>query len=157
MFNAWENLWDTIKFGTNIFSYFQVMFCHDHQNRHTECERGTACRFIHCTRLEEEEYRRSGYLPPYIRDQVGESFFEGQSIIPLTKYSISSNKMINVSHQSLRCFRQSIKEYRATFPLFLEPGRSAKIIWKISASENPTADLGNYLFVKTNGSYNKSQ
>ena len=46
------------------------MFCHDHQNRNAECERGSTCRFIHCTRQEEEEYRRSGYLPPHIRDQV---------------------------------------------------------------------------------------
>ena len=46
------------------------MFCHDHQNRNADCERGASCRFIHCTRQEEEEYRRTGYLPPHIRDQV---------------------------------------------------------------------------------------
>ena len=46
------------------------MFCHDHQNRNGHCDRGNECRFIHCTRQEEEEYRRSGYLPPHIRDQV---------------------------------------------------------------------------------------
>ena len=55
-----------------VFAYLclQVMFCHDHQNMNTECQRGNACRFIHCERQEEEEYRRSGYLPPHIRDQV---------------------------------------------------------------------------------------
>ena len=46
------------------------MFCHDHQNRNGHCDRGNDCRFIHCTRQEEDEYRRSGYLPPHIRDQV---------------------------------------------------------------------------------------
>lgn len=37
-----------------------VVFCHDFQN--AGCRR-VGCRFIHCTREEEEQYRRTGQLP----------------------------------------------------------------------------------------------
>ncbi|KAF4532597.1 hypothetical protein B566_EDAN013375 [Ephemera danica] len=36
-------------------------FCHDYQNK--QCSRGS-CRFIHCSREEEELYRATGELPP---------------------------------------------------------------------------------------------
>ncbi len=29
-----------------------------------------ARRFLHCTREEEQEYKRSGYLPPHAKDEV---------------------------------------------------------------------------------------
>lgn len=45
----------------------RMMFCHDFQNN--RCARNN-CKFIHCDRETEEEYKRSGYLPPGIRDQV---------------------------------------------------------------------------------------
>ncbi len=44
-----------------------IVFCHDFQN--LTCHRGN-CRFLHCSRQEEEEFRGSGYLPPHLRDQV---------------------------------------------------------------------------------------
>ncbi len=44
-----------------------VIFCHDFQN--LECSR-PKCRFLHCSRDEEEEFRASGYLPPSARDQA---------------------------------------------------------------------------------------
>lgn len=46
-----------------------VVFCHDFQNRN-DCNRRHNCRFIHCRKDEEEEFKRSGYLPPHIRDQA---------------------------------------------------------------------------------------
>lgn len=45
----------------------KMMFCHDFQNN--RCARNN-CKFIHCDRETEDEYKRSGYLPPGIRDQV---------------------------------------------------------------------------------------
>lgn len=41
-------------------------FCHDFQN--AGCKRLT-CRFVHCTRDEEEHYRQTGQLPPHV--QIG--------------------------------------------------------------------------------------
>ena len=46
-----------------------IVFCHDFQNRN-DCSRRQHCRFIHCRKEEEEEFKRSGYLPPHIRDQA---------------------------------------------------------------------------------------
>lgn len=46
-----------------------IVFCHDFQNRN-DCSRRQHCRFIHCRKDEEEEFKRSGYLPPHIRDQA---------------------------------------------------------------------------------------
>lgn len=47
----------------------KMMFCHDFQNNRLGCSRNN-CKFIHCDRETEDEYKRSGYLPPAIRDQV---------------------------------------------------------------------------------------
>ncbi len=44
-----------------------IVFCHDFQN--LTCQRGH-CRFLHCSRAEEEDFRNTGYLPPHLRDQV---------------------------------------------------------------------------------------
>ena len=49
------------------FSLFQVLFCHDFQN--SKCTRKT-CKFLHCPREVENEYHQSGYLPPYVREQM---------------------------------------------------------------------------------------
>merc|ERR1712004_109362 len=46
-----------------------IVFCHDFQNRN-DCSRRHNCRFIHCRKEEEEEFKRSGYLPPHVRDQA---------------------------------------------------------------------------------------
>jgi len=46
-----------------------IVFCHDFQNRN-DCSRQRHCRFIHCRKEEEEEFKRSGFLPPHIRDQA---------------------------------------------------------------------------------------
>ena len=46
-----------------------IVFCHDFQNRN-DCSRRAHCRFIHCRKEEEEEFKRSGFLPPHIRDQA---------------------------------------------------------------------------------------
>ena len=40
-----------------------LIFCYDYQNRN-DCSRGQHCQFIHCRKEEEEELKRSGYLPP---------------------------------------------------------------------------------------------
>ncbi|XP_033113048.1 zinc finger CCCH domain-containing protein 10-like [Anneissia japonica] len=41
------------------------VFCHDYQNR--ECRR-INCKFVHCSREEEEYYRETGKLPPGVED-----------------------------------------------------------------------------------------
>lgn len=41
----------------------EFLFCHDFQN--TGCQRGS-CRFIHCSREEEELFRRTGELPVHL-------------------------------------------------------------------------------------------
>lgn len=46
-----------------------IVFCHDYQNRN-DCQRRHNCRFIHCLKEEEAEFKRSGFLPPHIRDQA---------------------------------------------------------------------------------------
>lgn len=46
-----------------------IVFCHDYQNRN-DCSRRQQCRFIHCRKEEEEEFKRSGFLPPHVRDQA---------------------------------------------------------------------------------------
>ena len=45
----------------------KMEFCHDFQNN--KCSR-SQCRFIHCPPEVETEFKKSGYLPPGIRDQV---------------------------------------------------------------------------------------
>lgn len=45
----------------------EYVFCHDYQNK--ECRRSN-CKFIHCTREEEEYYRTSGDLPQHVLDAV---------------------------------------------------------------------------------------
>lgn len=45
----------------------EYIFCHDYQNK--ECRRGN-CKFIHCTREEEEYYRTTGDLPQHVIDAV---------------------------------------------------------------------------------------
>ena len=42
-------------------------FCHDFQNN--RCSRNL-CKFIHCSSDVEAEFKKSGYLPPAVRDQV---------------------------------------------------------------------------------------
>ncbi|KAG8197457.1 hypothetical protein JTE90_014938 [Oedothorax gibbosus] len=41
----------------------ELIFCHDFQNK--ECRRAN-CRFIHCTKQEEEVYRSSGFIAEHI-------------------------------------------------------------------------------------------
>lgn len=45
----------------------RMEFCHDYQNN--RCNR-SLCRYIHCTSDVEAEFKKSGYLPPSVRDQV---------------------------------------------------------------------------------------
>jgi len=45
----------------------KMEFCHDFQNG--RCSR-SHCKFIHCTSDVEAEFKKSGYLPPSVRDQV---------------------------------------------------------------------------------------
>ena len=42
-------------------------FCHDYQNN--RCTRAL-CKYIHCISDVEAEFKKSGYLPPSVRDQV---------------------------------------------------------------------------------------
>jgi len=45
----------------------KMEFCHDFQNN--RCSRNL-CKFIHCSSDVEAEFKKSGYLPPVVRDQV---------------------------------------------------------------------------------------
>jgi len=45
----------------------KMEFCHDYQNN--RCNR-SLCKFIHCSSDIEAEFKKSGYLPPSVRDQV---------------------------------------------------------------------------------------
>lgn len=45
----------------------KMEFCHDFQNN--RCSRNL-CKFIHCSSDVEAEFKKSGYLPPTVRDQV---------------------------------------------------------------------------------------
>ena len=49
------------------FSPREMTFCHDFQNK--GCNRHD-CRFIHCTRDEEEAYRRTGVLPKFVQSST---------------------------------------------------------------------------------------
>ncbi|KAG8227164.1 hypothetical protein J437_LFUL001708 [Ladona fulva] len=46
---------------------FEYTFCHDFQNK--QCTR-TACKFVHCTREEEEYYKTTGEMPPHLITEV---------------------------------------------------------------------------------------
>lgn len=43
------------------------VFCHDYQNK--ECRR-VNCKFIHCTKQEEEYFHATGRLPPHVEDSI---------------------------------------------------------------------------------------
>lgn len=45
----------------------EYVFCHDYQNR--ECRRQN-CRFLHCTKQEEEVYRATGKMPPHVLEKL---------------------------------------------------------------------------------------
>ena len=45
----------------------KMEFCHDYQNN--RCNR-SLCKYIHCSSDVEAEFKKSGYLPPSVRDQV---------------------------------------------------------------------------------------
>ena len=45
----------------------KMEFCHDYQNN--RCTRAL-CKYIHCISDVEAEFKKSGYLPPSVRDQV---------------------------------------------------------------------------------------
>ncbi|KAI1278774.1 Zinc finger CCCH domain-containing protein 10 [Halotydeus destructor] len=66
----------------------EYVFCHDFQNR--ECRRNN-CRFIHCTKQEEEVYRANGKLPTHIIDKLvntkGQDILlgQGEHAIPICK------------------------------------------------------------------------
>ncbi|XP_053210082.1 zinc finger CCCH domain-containing protein 10-like [Panonychus citri] len=47
-----------------------LIFCHDYQNK--ECRRSN-CRFIHCTKQEEDIYRATGKLPVYLIEKLSYS------------------------------------------------------------------------------------
>ncbi|PNF27563.1 Zinc finger CCCH domain-containing protein 10 [Cryptotermes secundus] len=46
---------------------FEYIFCHDYQN--SKCSR-PLCRFVHCTREEEEYYRATGELPRHVLESA---------------------------------------------------------------------------------------
>ncbi|XP_054163558.1 zinc finger CCCH domain-containing protein 10-like [Oppia nitens] len=48
----------------------EYIFCHDYQNR--ECRRQN-CRFLHCTKQEEEVYRSTGKLPQHVLDKMAQN------------------------------------------------------------------------------------
>ncbi|XP_013776996.1 zinc finger CCCH domain-containing protein 10-like [Limulus polyphemus] len=56
----------------------KIEFCHDFQNK--ECNRAS-CKFLHCTRKEEEFYHATGKLPEHIQEALS----MGRSIPPLCK------------------------------------------------------------------------
>ncbi|XP_013781032.1 zinc finger CCCH domain-containing protein 10-like [Limulus polyphemus] len=56
----------------------EIEFCHDFQNK--ECNRAN-CKFLHCTRKEEEFYRATGKLPEHIQEALS----MGRSMPPVCK------------------------------------------------------------------------
>lgn len=48
----------------------EYVFCHDFQNK--ECRRPN-CKFLHCTKQEEEFFHNTGKLPPHIQDAINAS------------------------------------------------------------------------------------
>jgi len=58
---------DNINFKAEASLQDKILFCHDFQN--SKCTRHT-CKFLHCPREIEAEYQQSGYLPPYVREQM---------------------------------------------------------------------------------------
>lgn len=48
----------------------EYIFCHDYQNR--ECRR-QCCRFLHCTKQEEEIYRSNGKLPQHVLETMAQN------------------------------------------------------------------------------------
>lgn len=58
----------------------ELIFCHDFQNK--ECRR-VNCRFIHCTKQEEEMYRSSGFIAEHILESVNnKGAAASQSAVP---------------------------------------------------------------------------
>ena len=83
----WFALQENQYFFTYLAPYFiscDPLCLFSWQNKE-QCERGPACLFIHATSHEEEEFKRSGYLPPHVR------YGATKTISINAYYSISSN------------------------------------------------------------------
>ncbi|UXI23179.1 Lysozyme 1 [Sarcoptes scabiei] len=82
------------------------VFCHDFQNR--ECRRDN-CRFLHCTKLEEEFYRSTGKLPQHILAQLPADDWNS---IPICKDFINGS-----CRRGSRCkFRHETSNPKPNFP-----------------------------------------
>ncbi|XP_038044975.1 zinc finger CCCH domain-containing protein 10-like isoform X1 [Patiria miniata] len=57
--------------GVESRSDHKYAFCHDYQNR--ECVRAN-CRFLHCSRAEEDYYKETGKLPPHLEEKVARGY-----------------------------------------------------------------------------------
>ncbi|GAB6026768.1 hypothetical protein CHUAL_013267 [Chamberlinius hualienensis] len=60
----------------------ELVFCHDFQNK--ECRR-INCKFIHCTRSEEEYYHMTGDMPQHLQESLGGGVGTDSSDIPICK------------------------------------------------------------------------
>ncbi len=54
----------------------EYQFCHDYQN--SECRRAN-CKYIHCSRAEQEYYKETGKLPPGLEEAVNRGLASGGS------------------------------------------------------------------------------
>ncbi|XP_055948790.1 zinc finger CCCH domain-containing protein 10-like [Argiope bruennichi] len=59
-----------------------IVFCHDFQNK--ECRRPN-CKFVHCTKQEEEIFRSTGRLPETVLESMGNAGYNTISKIPICK------------------------------------------------------------------------
>ncbi|XP_027197425.1 uncharacterized protein LOC113791795 [Dermatophagoides pteronyssinus] len=107
------------------------VFCHDYQNR--ECRRDN-CRFLHCTKQEEEIYRSTGKLPPHIQAQYPS---DDRNVAPVCKDYLN-----NTCRRGPRC------KYRHPLPAndsFHQYGHHhhPQQLHHPSSASNPVARVGN--------------
>lgn len=67
-----------------------LVFCHDFQNN--SCPRPT-CKFIHCSVAEEEQYKKTGELPPHLQlDAVRKQQISIGSSLPVCKNYLNNGE-----------------------------------------------------------------
>ncbi|KAH7646801.1 hypothetical protein HUG17_2339 [Dermatophagoides farinae] len=108
------------------------VFCHDFQNR--ECRRDN-CRFLHCTKQEEEIYRNTGKLPPHIQAQYPP---DERNIAPVCKDFLN-----NTCRRGPRCKYRHPLPMNDSFHQYGHHHHQQQPLHHSSSPSNPVARIGN--------------
>ena len=105
-----------------------VMFCHDFQN--TGCKRSN-CKFLHCTREEEQQYKQTGQLPLRLQQN-------NNGVIPTSGVIKTLRGDIPICKDFLKgtCERDNLCKFRHT----ISPKLETEVIKPVQVSRSPFYD-----------------